>query len=267
MGSSGCGKTTLISCLVGVLQLDEGSVTIFGEPPGQNRTRIGYMPQDTALVNEFTVREMIAFYGTIYGLSSDKIDERFSFLHMLLELPPEDRFIRDCSGGQQRRISFALTLVHEPEILILDEPTVGVDPLLRAKIWDYLVDLTKTKNVTVLLSTHYIEEAKQSTHVGLMRNGVQVAEDSPQNILQTFETTSLEEAFLKICVQQENGSSLIDDELSRHEALNRRKSSVMSMITGARNINRKVSVRKQTNKVILRALIKKNFMQVLRSYL
>lgn len=83
------------------------------------------MPQETALIPEFTVREVIWFYGTVFGLSSEKIEKRIRFLSDLLELPPENQFVKECSGGQQRRVSFAVTLVHEPDILILDEPTVG----------------------------------------------------------------------------------------------------------------------------------------------
>lgn len=129
MGSSGSGKTTLISCVVGILSLDSGSIKVFDQPASKLlKTRIGYMPQEIALINGFSVREMMWFFGTIYGLSSDKINERLQFLSELLEFPDEDRLIRDCSGGQQRRISFGLALIHEPEILILDEPTVREHP-------------------------------------------------------------------------------------------------------------------------------------------
>ena len=204
MGSSGCGKSTLMSCIVGTSNLDSGSIEVFGEPLDKlDKSRVGFMPQESALIPGFTVREMIWFFGTIFGLSSEKIDERFRFLSSMLELPDRDRLIRDCSGGQQRRISFALTLVHEPDLLILDEPTVGIDPLLRNRIWDYLIELTES-NVTILLSTHYIEEARHSTHVGIMRNGVQMVEDTPERILRMCETDSLEEAFLRLSRMQEN---------------------------------------------------------------
>jgi len=165
------------------------------------------MPQEAALIEEFTIREMISFYGTLFGLSSDKIKDRIKFLVELLELPEEDKLIGECSGGQQRRVSFALTLVHEPELLILDEPTVGLDPLLRAKIWDYLIEITTNHKITVLMSTHYVEEAKQSNQIGLMRNGVLVAEDSPQNILSVMQTESLEEAFLILSENQQNNAA------------------------------------------------------------
>lgn len=264
MGSSGCGKTTLISCLVGIANLDSGVIEIFGEPPRKNRSRIGYMPQETALIPEFTVREMIWFFGTIFALSPEKIEKQIRFLSDLLELPPGDRLIRDCSGGQQRRVSFALTLVHEPQILILDEPTVGVDPLLRTKIWDYLIEITSKHNVTVLLSTHYIEEARQSTHVGLMRNGVQIAEDTPQNILQVMKTTNLEEAFLKLSEKQEDDS--LNQNASGHlEMKVRGEPSAESNYSSRRNQTIGKSVNQQTTYKIIVALLLKNMIQIFRN--
>lgn len=203
MGASGCGKTTLISCIVGTNTLDSGKIEVFYNKVGTNKTKIGYMPQEMALIPEFTVRESIHFYGILYGMDKEKIDERIDFLCDLLDLQDDGKLVRKCSGGQQRRISFAVALVHEPDILILDEPTVGVDPLLRYRMWNFLVDLSRTKNVTVLMSTHYIEEARKSTHVGLMRNGVLLIEDTPQNLLELCETTSLEAAFLKLSEQQD----------------------------------------------------------------
>lgn len=199
MGSSGCGKTTLISSLVGLLELDGGDIEIFGGPAKNiDKLKVGYMPQENSLITEFTVGEMVWFMGTIFGLSSERIRDRMKFLSELLELPNRNKLIRECSGGQQRRVSFALTLIHEPELLILDEPTVGLDPLLRNKIWNYLIEITETQKVTVLLTTHYIEEARQSTRVGLMRGGEMIAEDSAENILRMTECDSLDEAFSKI---------------------------------------------------------------------
>lgn len=264
MGSSGCGKTTLISCLVGMKSLDSGDIEIFGEPPGVNRAKIGYMPQDTALINDFTVRENIWFFGTIYGMKADKINERFLFLSDLLELPDERRLLRDCSGGEKRRVSFALTMVHEPELLILDEPTVGVDPILRSKIWNYLIEITTTKNVTVVLSTHYIEEARQSTHVGVMRNGVQLAEDTPGNILQMTETTCLEEAFLKLSEKQER--------LAKRDLTFPKGSDLPIIYEDKRNFMHAVNSKKSTEPAasqlffrILFALLMKHFFKIARN--
>ncbi|XP_053672048.1 ABC transporter G family member 20 [Anopheles nili] len=210
LGASGCGKTTLLSCIVGRKFLNDGEISVLGGTPGTTGSgvpgpRIGYMPQDIALVEEFTIKETIYYFGRIYGMSKEKIRERYKLLKHLLELPGDDRYVGNCSGGQQRRVSFAAAMVHEPELLILDEPTVGLDPLLREKIWQYLVETTSTSKMAVIITTHYIEEAKQAGFIGLMRNGILLAEDSPTNILERFSCTSLEEAFLNLC--QKHGPS------------------------------------------------------------
>lgn len=234
--------------------MDRGQIEVFSDSVGVNNQKIGFMPQEIALIKEFTIREIIFFFGTIFGMKAEKIEERLQSISKLLELPRGSKMIRDCSGGEQRRVSFALTLVHEPEILILDEPTVGLDPLLRVKIWDYLFYITRTKNVTVLLSTHYIEEARKSTHVGFMRNGSLIGEDTPQNILEKFEISTLEEAFYKLCQDQEFGrtesSQLISPE-TYDEA------------SSSRTARRKSLAPSNANKI--RALINKNFIQVVRN--
>lgn len=261
MGSSGCGKTTLISCIVGVQSLERGTIEVFDECAGRNNIKVGYMPQEIALVAEFSIKEMINLYGVIYGMEAFEIKQRLNFLTNLLDLPDNNKAIGDCSGGQQRRVSFALTLLHEPELLILDEPTVGVDPLLRSKIWDYLVEITKTKNVTVLLSTHYIEEARQSTCVGLMRNGVMVAEDTPHNILRIYETTRLEEAFFKMSQKQEAETPQQTNDCIRRIS----KVSIESFDKDAGPSKpQNLPKYKKSNAMILQALLKKNFIQFLR---
>lgn len=167
------------------------------------RPHIGFMPQESALVNNFTLREMMNFFGMIHGMKSNQIRSQIKFLSELLELPEEDKLIGTCSGGEQRRISFAITMIHGPKILILDEPMVGLDPLLRNKIWDFLKTSVKTQNLTVMLSTHYIDEAKHASQVGMMRNGVLLAESDPVKILDEFRATSLEEVFLNLCMKQQ----------------------------------------------------------------
>lgn len=186
MGPSGCGKTTLLSSIVGVKSLNEGDIKVFGDKPSKyisksSISRIGYMPQELALVKEFTIKEIIFYFGRIYGLSSEIIENRFGFLSKLLELPDEDRYVDNCSGGQQRCISFAVSMVHEPELLILDEPTVGLDPLLREKIWKFLIELTKSGSSTVIITTHYIEEAAQADYV--IKNLIKLIPFSVNSIL------------------------------------------------------------------------------------
>lgn len=129
--------------------------------------RVGYMPQEIALYGEFTIRETMMYFGWIFGMKTSEIVERLQFLLNFLDLPSQNRMVKNLSGGQQRRVSFAVALMHDPELLILDEPTVGVDPLLRQSIWNHLVHITKAGQKTVIITTHYIEEARQAHAVSL----------------------------------------------------------------------------------------------------
>ncbi|XP_077286475.1 ABC transporter G family member 20 [Arctopsyche grandis] len=203
LGSSGCGKTTLLACLVGRRQLMSGTIQVLpGRKASVAARRIGYMPQEVALVGEFTVKNAVYYFGRLYGLEEDKIEERFSLLFKLLDLPDENRYVKNCSGGQQRRVSFAAALVHEPELLILDEPTVGLDPVLRANIWEHLIGVATKNNVAVIITTHYIEETRQADRIGLMRGGKLLAEDAPENVMRKYGCSSLEETFLLLSVKQ-----------------------------------------------------------------
>ncbi|XP_017062990.1 ABC transporter G family member 20 [Drosophila eugracilis] len=213
LGASGCGKTTLLSCIVGQRRLNGGEVSVLGAKPGEPGSgvpgsRVGFMPQEIALVEEMTVKETIFYFGRIYGLTDERIREKFKLLKELLQLPPARQMIKQCSGGQQRRLSFACAMIHDPELLILDEPTVGLDPMLREKIWDFLVETTRNSKLAVIITTHYIEEAKQANCIGLMRNGVLLAEDTPNNIMIKFGTQSIEDAFLILSQRQGNEDDL-----------------------------------------------------------
>nr|CAI5849583.1 unnamed protein product [Callosobruchus analis] len=208
LGASGCGKTSLLSCIVGIRSLDLGDVWVLGGRPGSRGSgvpgnRVGYMPQELALYGEFSINETMLYFGWIYGLKTKQIKEKVTFLVQLLDLPPAKRLVKNLSGGQQRRVSLAVAVMHEPELLILDEPTVGVDPILRANIWNYMVRETKEKKISIIITTHYIEEARQAQTIGLMRNGELLAEDAPAQLLKTFGCTTMEEVFLKLSRQQE----------------------------------------------------------------
>ncbi|BES96859.1 ABC-2 type transporter [Nesidiocoris tenuis] len=224
LGASGCGKTTLLSCIVGRRRLNSGEIWVLGGQPGSKGSgvpgpRVGYMPQELALYGEFTIKETLKYFGWIAGMSTEDIETRTTFLLDLLQLPFPERHVKNLSGGQQRRVSMAATFLHEPELLILDEPTSGVDPVLRQKIWNYLVELVASKTTTVIITTHYIDETKQATTVGLMRGGKFLAEESPEELLRRYNSDSLEDAFLKLSILQNRGK--------------RRRSSITSSVLAA----------------------------------
>ncbi|XP_018371318.1 PREDICTED: ABC transporter G family member 23-like [Trachymyrmex cornetzi] len=215
LGASGCGKTTLLSCIVGIRYLDSGEVWVLGGNPGSKGSgipgpQVGYMPQEISLVGEFTMSGALYYFGRINGLDDEEIETRQRFLSELLQLPPANRLVKNMSGGQQRRVSLAAAMIHRPELLILDEPTVGLDPILRENIWAYMIQITQEEGITVLITTHYIEETKDANKIGLMRYSKMLAELPPQKLLERFQCSSLEETFLKLCKTQDNTVSLND---------------------------------------------------------
>ncbi|KAL3887370.1 hypothetical protein ACJMK2_027312 [Sinanodonta woodiana] len=211
LGPSGCGKTTLLRCIVGRLNYDSGHLIVLGDHPGARGhgipgSMVGYMPQETALFNEMTIGETLSYFGRIHAMTSDGIKKRTDFLLEFLTLPKPNRLIKELSGGQKRRVSFSVALLHEPELLILDEPTVGVDPLLRERIWKHLLSISQSsgQKTTIIITTHYIEEARQANRVGLMRSGRLLAEEAPDTLLHQHHKDSLESVFLELCREDKN---------------------------------------------------------------
>ncbi|CAO1421594.1 unnamed protein product [Diamesa tonsa] len=251
IGPSGCGKTTLLSAIVNAVTINEGSINVLSELQTHvSRHRIGFMPQKISLIDEFTITEVIYYFGRIYGMSNNKIIERLEFICKLLDLKSTKMIIGNCSGGELRRISLAVSMLHDPEILILDEPTVGLDAMLRQKIWNFLNETTEVNNTTVIITTHYIEEAKKADYVGMMRNGVLLAEDKPENILRQYQVDSLEEVFLQLSSRQE-------------------QSQLINPVVCSENICNNKSVRETSNQRMkmnrsFQALIIKNLLQIVR---
>ncbi|KAF6205689.1 hypothetical protein GE061_019862 [Apolygus lucorum] len=199
LGPSGCGKTTLLLSIVGYNHLDSGEVVLNG--PTRKRD-FGYMPQEISLFEDFTVEETCAFFGAVYGLEKTNCAREARKLISLLEIPMgSTRLIKDLSGGQKRRVSLIVTLLHKPQILILDEPTVGLDCILTVKIWDHLVSLTG-QGTTVIITTHYIQETVRCHTVGMMRNGTLLTEGSPAALMESHGVDNLEDVFLKLCCMQ-----------------------------------------------------------------
>ena len=222
LGPSGCGKTTLLQACLGKRTLKSGQISVLGSQGYRARIpgpRVGYMPQELALYNEFTIEETLHYFGRIYGMSGAKIRERTDFLMTFLDLQNlqasrSKRLIREMSGGQQRRVSLAAALLHQPELLILDEPTVGVDPLLRRCIWNHLLEISRLSaspiagnasqiSTTIVITTHYIEEARQADVVGMMRSGRLLAEAPPDRLLAQYQKPNLEAVFLHLCLSDD----------------------------------------------------------------
>jgi ABC-type multidrug transport system ATPase subunit len=136
IGASGCGKTTLLSSILGIEKTDEGEIRVLGELVKHDEVikvgkKISYMPQETLLINEFTIKETLIYFGNIFGVEESILHQRYEMLMDLLELSDGDKIVEKCSGGQRRRISLGTALIHNPYLLILDEPTVGLDPVIE----------------------------------------------------------------------------------------------------------------------------------------
>nr|QAA95943.1 ATP-binding cassette sub-family H member 10 [Diaphorina citri] len=199
LGPSGCGKTTLLHCLLGRGSLNAGRVVL----KYRKISEIGHMPQNVALHKELTISELFLYYGMMFNMDEETVREKSRFLLKFLELPSDQqRVVDSLSGGQQRRVSFALSIFHDPKLLILDEPTVGLDPMLCESIWNMLREMTN-HGKTIIITTHYIEEAKGSHMVGIMRRGKLLAEKDPLRLLEELGCEYLEDAFLQLCKEDE----------------------------------------------------------------
>jgi len=177
MGKSGCGKTTLLKGLIGMINYDSGKIYFNGEKINilnKNflRNRVGFASQENMLYEELTLMENIVYYGKLYNLKKSEIIENASQLLGLSGLSNSKRLlIKNFSGGMKKRANILVSLVHDPDVLILDEPTTGLDPILRSSIWEYILKINK-QGKTVIVSSHLIEELQEyCTNVAFMHRG------------------------------------------------------------------------------------------------
>ncbi|HEX6780125.1 MAG TPA: ABC transporter ATP-binding protein [Ktedonobacterales bacterium] len=203
IGPNGSGKTTLIRIIVGLTKPTAGEVRILGQkmPNRQIAKDIGYMTQNNALYQELSIRENLEFFGQIYGLRGRHLKERVEAVLETVDLPERARSIVDTlSGGMKQRVLLASVLIHDPRLLLLDEPTVGIDPELRLAFWDHFARLN-SQGVTIIVSTHHLDEATRCNRLGLMRFGALLAEGKPSDLTALAGKETMEEAFLYFATQ------------------------------------------------------------------
>jgi len=201
VGSNGCGKTTTMKMLTGLLPPTEGEALLFGRPLDardiNSRRRVGYMSQAFSLYTELTVRQNLELHARLFHLPSGKAKTRLGELTEQFGLKDYlDQRTSDLPLGIRQRLSLAVAIVHEPEMLILDEPTSGVDPLARDRFWELLIDLSRNKGVTIFVSTHFMNEAERCDRISLMDSGRVLATDTPGNLVRARGVATLEDAFI-----------------------------------------------------------------------
>ena len=196
LGPSGCGKTTLIRAIVGLQARVTGDVSVLGLPAGapKLRGRIGYVTQEPSVYGDLTVTENLRFFAAVLGVPSDDVDRVIDAVDLRSHANARvDRL----SGGQRSRASLAAALLGNPELLVLDEPTVGLDPVLRRDLWNLFHQLAEA-GATLLVSSHVMDEASRCDRLLLMRDGDLLADETPQALLDSVGTDDLEQAFLTL---------------------------------------------------------------------
>ncbi|MGH2588421.1 MAG: ABC transporter ATP-binding protein [Dehalococcoidia bacterium] len=183
LSPSGGGKTTILRMITGIYPPSTGTVRVLGDEPSRftedDRRRLGYVPQQFVLYPELSVRRNLEFIAGIYGLSSERRAQRIETVLAMVELTEaRDRPARRLSGGMQRRLQLAAAILHEPKLLVIDEPTSGIDPLLRARFWEHFAAL-RDAGCTLIVSTQYITEAEYCDQVLILREGRLIADGSP----------------------------------------------------------------------------------------
>lgn len=203
LGPSGSGKTTLMRAVVGVQVVAGGTVTVLGHPAGSAplRRRIGYLTQAPSVYADLTVRENARYFAGLYRLGAAAADEAIATVGLG---DHAGRLVSALSGGQRSRASLACAIVSRPEVLVLDEPTVGQDPVLRDELWDHFRRLA-AEGATVLVSSHVMDEANRCDRLLLVRDGALIADDTPAAVKRAAGTDDLDQAFLRLIRSQQSG--------------------------------------------------------------
>lgn len=201
LGPSGCGKTTLMRSIVGVQLVESGTITVLGEPAGSAplRNRIGYATQNPSIYADLTVAENLRYFAAILRAPASDVLRVIGEVDLVKQA---DQLVSQLSGGQRSRANLAVALLGNPELLVLDEPTVGLDPVLRDDLWAMFHRLAAS-GVTLLVSSHVMDEAARCQRLLLMREGQVLADDTPDGLRGATGTTDLEQAFLRLVRSQE----------------------------------------------------------------
>jgi ABC-2 type transport system ATP-binding protein len=196
LGPSGSGKTTLIRAVVGVQRVAGGTVTVLGEPAGSRdlRARVGYMTQAPSVYGDLTVRENLRFFARVLGAPRATVERAIGDVSLDDQA---DRVVSRLSGGQRARVSLATALLGAPDLLVLDEPTVGLDPVLRRDLWQLFHTLAD-RGTTLLVSSHVMDEADRCTGLLLLREGRLLARGTPAELRERTGASQLDEAFLRL---------------------------------------------------------------------
>ncbi|GAA0090219.1 ABC transporter ATP-binding protein [Paraclostridium bifermentans] len=200
IGPSGSGKSTFIKSIIGMEKISCGEVFILGNKiPNRNILQsIGYMAQSDALYEDLTGKENLEFFARIFSINKYEINKRIEYVSNLVNMQNDlNKKVKYYSGGMKRRLSLAISLIQDPKVLILDEPTVGIDPKLRLSIWNELNKL-KLNGKSIIITTHVMDEAQRCDKLALIRNGKIIANGTPSKLKDEFKVDTIEDIFLKI---------------------------------------------------------------------
>lgn len=213
LGSNGCGKTTTMKMLTGLLKASSGEIELFGKPIQSNdlhlRKNVGYMTQSFSLYNDLSVKENLLLHAKLYQIESSKIKDAIkeSLEYFMLQ-EYEEYLVADLPLGIKQRLSLATAVIHKPKMLILDEPTSGVDPISRDIFWEFLLQLSRKDGVTIFISTHFMNEGSRCDRISLMHQGKVLASDTPLKLMQNKGKNDLEEAFIEYLTQEDENISI-----------------------------------------------------------